>query len=266
MRGIVLAIALAFVATPAMAQGGGGTKGNGAPKGKFEKFMLVAPGNPNTVQDDYTDFLKNDWGNGRAIFIPVKTANGPDPLLCAAADGTGYDIIGDEANNNLWEDYVVQGVKINFVKNPDLSSMDIADRDATDGYAEIQVPQDWENATSIDLYIRVLGKPGGCISAAAFVYDGSYYFYAGTATFKRKAGQSTFVDAGELTNVWYCPDGSAVIPDGTTSNAHDYACMSGDVEVEAVELQVFDSVFTEYFWDVTNAGVRVMQVLMRANF
>lgn len=265
MRGIVLAVALTLAATPGFAQGGD-TKGNGAPKGKFEKFLLVAPGNPKTVQDDYTNFLKNDWGNGRAIFIPVKTTNGPDPLLCDAADGTGSWIIGDEANNNLYVDYVVQGVKINFVKNPALTSMDIADRDATDGYAEIQVPQDWENATSIDLWIRVLGKPGGCISAKAMVYDGSYYFYAGTATFKRKAGQSTFVDAGELTDVFYCPEGYTVVPTG--NNAYDCAKVVDGTTVytDAIEYQVFDSVFSEYFWDVTNDGVRVMQVLMRANF
>lgn len=266
MRGIVLAIALALVATPGFAQKKD-TKGNGAPKGKFEKFMLVAPGNPNTVQDAYTDFLKNDWGNGRAIFVPVNTTNGPDPLYCAAADGSGYDIIGDEALNNLWETYTIKGVKINFVKDPSLSGMDIADRDATDGYAEIRVPQDWENAASIDLYIRVLGKPGGCISADAMVYDGSYYFYAGTATFKRKAGQSTFVDAGELTTVWYCPDGSTVDPNTGTNNPHDYFCtISEGVYADPVELQVFSAVFNEYFWDVTNTGVRVMQVLMRANF
>lgn len=261
MKGIVLAVALTLAATPGFAQGGN-TKGNGAPKGKFEKFLLVAPGNPKTVQDDYTNFLKNDWGNGRAIFIPVKTTHGPDPLLCDAADGKGWDIIGDVANDNLYEDYEVQGVKINFVKNPALTNMDIVDRDATDGYAEIQVPQDWENATSIDLWIRVLGKPGGCISAKAMVYDGAYYFYAGTATFKRKAGQSSFVDAGELTDVYYCPAGYTVVPSG--GNAYD--CVNGLETVDAIEYQVFDSVFTEYFWDVTNDGVRVMQVLMRANF
>jgi len=259
MRKVLLALAVVCVAAPAFAQGGG-TKGNGAPKGKFEKFMLVAPGNPN---DTATDFLKNDTSNGRAIFIPVKTVNGPKDAYCAAADGTGSFILGDTANANLGDVEPIDGVKINFVKDPTLTSLAIADRDATDGYAEIRVPADWANAISVDLYMRVLGKPGGCIGADAFVYDGAYYYYAGTAVFKRKTGQSSFVNASELTDVWYCPDGSTVTPTGT----HTYDCVdAGGATVTAVELNVFDSVFTEYFWDVNNNGVRVTQVLMRANF
>jgi hypothetical protein len=264
MKTFAIALAALLAASPAVAQGGGGTKGNGAPKGKFEKFLLVAPGNPNTTQDDLTNFLTNDNSNGRAIFIPVKTTNGPKELYCEAADGTGSFIIGDQPNNNLGEVEPIDGVKINFVKDPALTSMDIADRDATDGYAEIRVPKDWENATSIDLYMRVLGKPGGCISADAFVYDGSYYFYAGTAVFKRKAGQSTFTNASELTDVYYCPAGTTVVPGG---GPHSYDCVAGDGSTTpAIEYNVFNAVFDEYFWDVNNDGVRVTQVLMRANF
>jgi hypothetical protein len=134
----------------------------------------------------------------------MRTSHGPKEAYCAAADGTGSFILGDTANANLGDVEPIDGVKINFVKDASLSSLDIADRDATDGYAEIRVPADWANATSVDLYMRVLGKPGGCIGADAFVFDGAYYYYAGTAVFKRKTGQSTFVDAGELTDVWYC--------------------------------------------------------------
>jgi hypothetical protein len=259
--GVVCTLALA--GSPVFAQGGG-TKGNGAPKGKFEKFLLVAPGNPNTTQTDLTNFLKNDTSSGRAIFIPVKTANGPKEAYCEAADGSGSFILGDSANENLGDVEPIDGVKLNFVKDSSLSSLQIADRDATDGYAEVRVPADWANAISVDLYMRVLGKPGGCIGADAFVYDGQYYFYAGTAVFKRKTGQSTFVNASELTDVWYCPDGSTVDPTG----GHNYVCLApdGTTEVDAVELNVFNLVFDEYFWDINNAGVRVTQVLMRANF
>lgn len=264
MKSLILGAACAALlwASPALAQGGG-NKGNGAPKGKFEKFLLVAPGNPNTTQTDLTNFLKNDTSNGRAIFIPVKTTNGPKELYCEAADGSGSFIIGDQPNANLGEVEPINGVQLYFVKNPNISSLDIVDRDATDGRAEIQVPADWANATSVDLYMRVLGKPGGCIGADAFVFDGSFYFYAGTAVFKRKTGQSTFVDAGELTNVYYCPDGSVVDP----TVGHNYDCVLPDATtVGAVELNVFNAVFSEYFWDINNAGVRVTQVLMRANF
>ncbi len=241
----------------------GDTKGNGAPKGKFDKFLLVAPGNPNDVQTAYTNFLKNDWSNGRAIFIPVNTTNGPKEAYCAAADGSGSFILGDTANQNLGDVEPINGVKLYFYKDPNITSIDIVDRDATDGSAQINVPADWATATSIDLYVRVLGKPGGCIGADAFVYDGSNYYYAGTVVLKRKTGQSSFIDAGELTNVWYCPSGSTVSPTG----GHNYDCVASDgTIVAAVELNVFNNVFDQYFWDINNAGVRVMQVLMRANF
>lgn len=263
MKKVLIALAVLGIAVPAFAQGGGGSRGNGAPKGQLEHFLLVAPGDPRDAQTEWTDFLKNDNSSGRAIFIPVRTTNGPKEAYCAAADGTGSFILGDTANQNLGDVEPIDGVKLHFVKDSTINSLTIVDRDATDGDAQVNVPASWANATSVDLYIRVLGKPGGCIGADAFVSDGSYYFYAGTVVFKRKAGQSTFVDAGELTDVWYCPDGSTVAPSG----GHNYDCVDGDgVVVAAVELSVFNNVFTEYFWDINNAGVRVAQVLMRANF
>jgi hypothetical protein len=77
------------------------------------------------------------------------------------------------------------------------------------------------------------------------------------------AGQSTFVDAGELTDVYYCPGGSTF----QVTGAHTCSCVLPDgTLVPAVEDNVFNALFTEYFWDVNNADVRVMQVLMRANF
>jgi hypothetical protein len=261
-RLLIVLVALAF-AVPAFAQGNGGNKGNGAPKGKFEKFLLVAPGNPNTTQTDLTNFLKNDNSNGHAIFIPVKTTNGPKELYCEAADGTGSFIIGDQANANLGEVEPIDGVKLDFVKNASISSLQVVDRDATDGYARVDVPADWATATSIDLYVRVLGKPGGCIGADAFVFDGNYYFYAGTVVLKRKTGQSSFINASELTDVYYCPEGYTVDP----TTGHNYDCVAADLTTTAaIEYNVFNAVFEEYFWDINNDGVRVMQVLMRANY
>lgn len=259
---VIVLVALAFAA-PAFAQGNGGdTKGNGAPKGKFGKFLLVAPGNPNTQQTDLANFLKNDNSRKHAIFIPVKTANGPKELYCEAADGSGSFIMGDQPNANLGEVEPIDGVKLRFVKDSTINSLHVVDHDATDGSAQINVPADWATATSIDLYVRVRGKPGVCIGADAFVYDGSYYFYAGTVVLKRKSGQSTSVDAGELTNVYYCPEGTTVDP----TTGHNYDCVASDgTTVPAIEYDVFNNVFEEYFWDINNDGVRVMQVLMRAN-
>ena len=262
MRKMLIVVTVVCATTVAFAQSG--TKGNGAPKGKFEKFLLVAPGNPNNTQDALTNFLKNDDSNGRAIFIPVKTTNGPSERYCAAADAApdGSYFREDVANANLGEIEPIDGVKLLFSKDTTgtLSGIDIVDRDATDGDAEITVPADWADAISIDLFIRVLGKPGGCIGMDAYVNDGAYYFYAGTAVFKRKAGRSMFVDAGDLTDVYYCEAGYTADP---TPGSHSYLCADG---AAAVEMNVFNDVFTEYFWDINNAGVRVTQVLMRANF
>ncbi len=243
-----------------------GFKGNGAPKGKFEKFLLVAPGNPNMTSEDFLSAGNAENSGGKAIFIPVKTTNGPSEIYCANADGTGSYIVGDSANSNLYSSVTIKGVKLNFVKDPDATSLVVVDRDATDGYAEVDVPADWANATSVDLYIRVLGKPGGCFEADGYTYDGNYYFWSGSAAFKRKAGQSTFVDAGELTNVYYCPDGYYVIPTGGNNYECNTEADGSGTTTSAIEINVFDNVFDQYFWDMTNDGVRVVQVLMRANF
>ena len=98
MKHAVLAVVcgLALSASTAYAQGGG-PKGNGAPKGKFEKFLLVAPGNPNTTQTDLTNFLKNDTSNGRAIFIPGEDDQGPERTLLRGGDGTGRVHLGETA-------------------------------------------------------------------------------------------------------------------------------------------------------------------------
>jgi len=245
-----------------------GFKGNGSPKAKFEKFLLVAPGNPNNQQDELTNFLKNDNSNGRAIFIPVKTKNGPNSIYCENADNNGGSwIVGDSEKTNLVDVFPDQGVKLYFTKDSTLTSLDIVDRDATDGYAEVAVPEDWSDANYIDLWIRVLGKPGGCFQTDAYTYDGNDYFWAGSAAFKRKAGQSTFVDAGELTDVWYCPDYADVVDLG----GGNYDCICNDASqctvgtsVAGAELNVFADVFQDYFWDMTNDGVRVIQVLIRA--
>jgi hypothetical protein len=76
--------------------------------------------------------------------------------------------------------------------------------------------------------------------------------------------RSSFIDGSELTTVYYCPTGTTVRPTG----GHNYDCLAtdGTTLVAAVEFNVFNSVFDQYFWDINNYGVRVMQMLMRANF
>ena len=259
MKKLVILLVVLCVASTAFAQG---TKGNGAPKGKFEKFLLVAPGDPKDTQTALTNWLKSDDSNGRAIFIPLRTTNGPEEEHCSAAGELGYTFVPDVQNNNLGEVEPMNGVKLWFTKDETgtLSNIDIVDRDATDGDAEIMVPASWATATTIDLYIRVLGKPGGCIGMDAYVIDGATYYFAGSVVFKRKAGQSLFIDASDLTDVWYCPSGSTVTP--TTGNG--YTCTTATGTTPAIEYNVFSDIFDAYFWDINNDGIRVVQVLMRA--
>jgi len=177
-------------------------------------------------------------------------------------DGNGFYFKNDEANANLGDVEPRDGVKLNFTKNPALSSMDIVDRDATDGYAEIAVPADWAEATSIDLWIRVLGKPAG---ASGWTLTSM----TGDVLLRRHCGVQAEAARARIRMSAISPMcGTALMALCLSDRGEQLRCISDTtgLEVDAVELNVFNNAFEEYFWDINNAGIRVAQVLMRANF
>jgi len=109
----------------------------------------------------------------------------------------------------------------------------------------------------VDLWVRVLGKPGGCAEISGYAFedptDGGLnplelWWYSGSILVNRKGGKSVFVDATEIFDVDYC----LVEDDG----AGGLQCVAGTTET----LSVFDDIFSEYFWEVNNYNTRLIQM------
>ena len=137
-------------------------------------------------------------------------------------------------------------------------SFGITDRDALDGEGRISIPIETEfnndgdlidKEVLVDMYVRVLGKPGGCAELSGYAYEDpangglnliELWWYSGSILVNRKAGRSTWVDATDIFETEYCE----VEDDG----AGGYQCVAGSEET----LSVFDDIFSEYFWEVNN--------------
>lgn len=253
MKGKILfaavgAAAMLALAGPSMAaKGGNGPKAedpvedwsNGAPSGFHYAVNLIGVTNSDQLPDG------GEGSGGSAVFIPLTTATGPDSIICT-----------DDSNNQTWyiEDteatYVnskpAGGAKIYFTPTTS-GKFEILDRDATDqDGAEIQVPvgdtSEGSRYILLDLYVRVLGKPGGCAEIQGWAEDTNQnaWFWSGTIALDRKTGKSTFVKATEIFDVHYCDISDCI---NTTQ-----------------ELSVFNNLFEDYFWEILNDGTRLVQL------
>jgi hypothetical protein len=186
-------------------------------------YMVNIIGRPN-------DFKGSDDGGGRAVWIGLKT--NADSATCEAT--SGYSDAGDDG----LADMVPAGrQRIAFVAG----DFGVLDKDATDGQATISIPADTQG---YDVYVRVLGKPGGCLDADGFVQNSTgSYFLTGHIDANRKSGVPQKVLIDDILTVQLDTDGDGVA-DETVS--------------------VFDSQFTEYFWNVENDGLRLMQLVFVA--
>jgi hypothetical protein len=215
--------------------------GSGAPNGQHYTVNFV--GMPKNVKPG-----NNDGSGGSVIFMPLDTSKitGADPLTCTSG-GAQTVFTNDEAPTYYTAD-PSKGVKIGFQPNEN-GTFDILDNDATDSNgALISIPVSGpDRYVSVDLYVRVLGKPNTCAEISGYAYDAdqSLWFWSGTIRMDRQSGKSTFVKATEIFDVWYCD------VDPTSE-----LCIAGTQE----ELSVFDSVFEDYFWDLQNNGTRLIQM------
>jgi hypothetical protein len=181
----------------------------------------------------------NDWkgsdtnGDSKTLFIGLKT-NAQD-VTCE--DASGYSDAGD---GTITDAVPANHQTIYFTGTTD-GSFSVLDRDATDGSARIAIPADLDG---YDVYIRVLGKPGGCLDANGYAKDtndtGTYYYYTGHIDANRKTGAPQKTQIDEIFYVWIDTDGDGVLDTRTS---------------------VFDAMFDDYFWQVSNNGLRNMQLI-----
>ena len=227
--------------------------GNGAPNGAHYNVNLI--GVPKT---ELSDFLGGnaDTSNGSTIFMPLVTSKAPrnfDGATCTTPDGTQTDFV-DEAGPTFSTQEPDGRVRIYFDPTTD-GTFGITDRDAVDGEARISIPIDPAdgNKVLVDLYVRVLGKPGGCAEISGYALEEDIggtttdlWWYAGSILVSRTGGKSSFVEATDIFEVDYCPVDPLLTLD---------AC-SGPT----TSLSVFNDLFTEYFWEVNNHRTRLIQM------
>jgi len=190
---------------------------------------------------------KNVWNgndaNGSTIFIPLHTTNNSTAFTCEEVDSNHQVNFIDDTYPTFTNVEPTNGVRIGFKAG---SSFEIIDRDATDGYAEVQVPVAGAGKyITYDVYMRVLGKPNTCMDIDGYAYDleQGLWFLSGHVDINRTTGKSTFVKVTDLFDVWFCTVVAGVCDPATVR-----------------EISVFDDVFDSYFWQVQNDGTRLVQV------
>ena len=183
-------------------------------------------GRPNNWNGDDTG------SNGKVLFIGLKT--NAQEVTCELGSG-----VGDDTGQTT--DQVPAGHQTIYFTGTTDGTFDILDRDATDGSARIAIPA---NVAGYDIYIRVLGKPGGCLDANAFAVNSTgTFFFAGHLDANRRSGTPEKIRVDALFFVHVDTNGDG-IPDTVVS--------------------VFDASFKEYFWQIANNGLRNMQLIFVA--
>ncbi len=169
----------------------------------------------------------NDWqgkdtgSESNTLFIGIKVQE----QLVQCEDSSGVTLKG-------WDVSAAQvepGQRIYFYQG---ETFDVVDRDATDGSANVTIPQ---TTNGYDIYVRILGGSNknfaGCLDADAYKYNGTdQYYWIGHLDANRKPGTPEKVNVKSL---FYDPTGTSY----------------------------FTGVWSDYFWTIQNNGLRNMQLI-----
>ena len=224
---------------------------NGAPSGAHFNVNLIG-----VPKAELSNFLGDgaERSNGASIFMPLVTSRQPQNFkdgTCTTPDGMQTDFV-DETGPRSSTQAPSGRVRIYFVPNT-TRKFQITDRDRVDGEARISIPVDPAdgNKVLVDLYARVLGKPGGCAEISGYALEEDIggtttdlWWYAGSVLVSRTGGKSSFVDATDIFEVDYCP----VDPTSLECNG------------PSTSLSVFNDIFSEYFWELSNWRTRLIQL------
>lgn len=233
VRALAVVTALAFLAGAALPAIAGSENNVGR---HAYKFNII--GRPNDWNGDDSN------ANTKTIFIGLNSYEG-EGTICEEESGVTDDVAGE----NVFTVEPVANERLYFTGTTD-GSFYVIDRDATDGSARIAIPET-SGTGGYDVWLRILGKPGGCLDADGFAEadldeDGvtDHWFFSGHLDANRKSGVPGKVSVNDMFDVWVCV---AVDIDGV--------CTDYD------EISVFDDMFTDYFWNLNNQGLRNMQMI-----
>jgi len=226
--------------------------------GKHYQFNIIGMPNGNGIGGDSS--------NGNTIMVPLDTVKLTIPGVTPPDCPDNYPdstVIDDTTPVGKTKDQLIKftdqeladKTKIYFNDDSECPSVptgfEIVDRDATDGEAHVCLETGANGAMIYDVYIRILGKPNKCMDINGLVYyDGSGHpdagwYWSGTVLLKRKGGKSTFINANDLFDIWWCDTWSADTTPECTS---------------ASEYSVFSTLFDGYMWQINNHGARIVQV------
>ena len=258
VKGLVAFGLTAALALPADA-------GNGLPNGQHYNVNIIG-----VPKAERSGFLggKADTSRGHTIFIPLKTSKRPrnsavvnEETICTdLTDGAQTEFV-DEAGPTFSTEEPDGKTRIYFDANT-TGSFEITDRDALDGSARVSIPVDSDNnEVIVDLYARVLGKPGGCAELSGYAFEDpdaggvnplDLWWYSGSILVNRKHGKSAWIGATDIFETEYC----LLALDEEGNPIEPLECAEGTEET----LSVFDDIFSEYFWEVNNHNTRLIQL------
>lgn len=244
MRGIILAVGLALVATPALAQQ---ATGNGAISGGHYNLNIIGVEKGKTVEmtnsNRHTIFVRlGTKALEDAVTTRIYLTPGPEFKVC---DGNGFDAATDCLGNDVSRD-AIGGAVFMLPCNTNLSG-EMIDLD-NDGVLETPVtvvPCDealGQNVAYYGVWARALGTPGGQATMTTCAYDkttGESECSLENVLLVRTSNKPTFKDVtNELTSLVYY--------DELTLKYLRVALFSGNLE--------------DWFWQYDNKGLRLAQL------
>ncbi|GGB86594.1 hypothetical protein GCM10011352_10610 [Marinobacterium zhoushanense] len=243
--------------------------GNGAPSGAHYTVNFI--GHPNLAECDgdpeYCESILGGnaaYSGGSALFVPLVTSKSPGngksgkTTLCTDPDDGLQTEFIDEEGPTFQTEEPDGKTRIYFEPTTD-GSFEIVDRIADKDGATIQVPvtDDANRYIMLDLFIRVLGKPGTCAEITGYAEETvdttQLWWYSGSILLDRESGRSTFEKATDIFSVAYC-EVEWVDTDGDLAG-DTWQCVDGS----ETELSVFNDIFDQYFWEFLNNGTRLIQ-------
>jgi len=159
--------------------------------------------------------------NSPTLFIGIKVQ--AQTVQCETS--SGVTLIGQDVDAAT----VLPGERIYFSQGDRFA---VTDRDATDGSAAVTIPY---KAGGYDIFLRILGGSNknfaGCLDANAYqVVNATTDYLIGHLDANRQAGQPQKVSVKDL---FYDPTGTSY----------------------------FSGVWSDYFWNIQNNGLRNMQLI-----
>ncbi len=236
---VVLGLVVASMPSGAMAGKPSPDEQNGVGKHLY-KFNVI--GRPNDYQGS------GDDSNGRSMFISLHSENkgksNGEPFVCES------DPSYESGSSDPFYTVLDDKERIYFVTDAENDGFAMLDRDATDrDGATIQVPV---GTADMKVAVRMLGKPGACADFDGIVKDECLdeegnlvecFYWTGTIHANRKTGSPDKIDVSDIFRA-----------------TGDFD-QDGVIQADETDVSVFDAMFEGYFWEVTNDGLKNMQVI-----